>query len=171
MMRLSTLKTLLGTLGASGLLAGADLPRPPAIPSGDVVILQGRFANGRIRPWTVYQNGVSRDLGPSEYFQLPRDLDLVILQATFTVKGACPAARTAHFQITSRNGLGTFPLARCTARLKPQVSMNSVSRSFATGLPLAAGSELKAGYGELGPGTIPPPVEVLLYGYWVRPAR
>lgn len=170
-MSLTTMNILLCTLGASGILAGADLPRPPAIPPGDVVILQGQFSSSRTRPWTVYQNGATRDLGPSEYFALPRDLDLVVLQATFTVKGARPAAGAAHFQITARNGLQTFPLARCTAMLDPLVPMNSVSRSFASGLPLAAGSELKAGYGELGPGTIPAPVEVLLYGYWVRPAR
>jgi hypothetical protein len=76
-MSLTTMNILLCTLGASGILAGADLPRPPAIPPGDVVILQGQFSSSRTRPWTVYQNGATRDLGPSEYFALPRDLDLV----------------------------------------------------------------------------------------------
>lgn len=162
------LKMQLALALALGLALGPSVhgQEPGRVAGADRVIVQGHFAAGRARKWTVYQNGVQKDQGTMEYFPVPRNQDLVIVEATFTVKGA--AAEGANFQLTARNGVGCFPLARVTGKLSPELPASSILRKFSSGLTVAGGTELAAGLGELNAGSPAAPVEVLLYGYWVN---
>ena len=135
------------------------------VPTGQIVIIQGRVTGSKSQ-WATYQNGVfSRDAYVNDFFKVPDKKTLVVVEADLNVAGDARKVVNVDLVVSQ----GRFPLAHASFHNDTGASHFTATRTFALGLvvPSRSASGQQGLLNLLIHDPLPSATyEVLLHGYY-----